>query len=333
MRKLYLAAGLAGAVGLRFLLSRLLQRSVAGCNVVITGGSRGLGLELARVFGERGARIAISARNQEDLERALADLRARNIEAHAFACDLRDERSTQAFIANATERLGEIDVLINNAGMIQVGPFESMTDDDFRDELRLHLYGSLWAIRAALPTLRRTRGRIVNISSIGGIISVPHLLPYSVSKFALVGLSEGLRAELARDGVGVITVCPGLMRTGSTERAYFKSQHRKEYAWFALSDATALTSIGVRAAARRILHATERCEPFVVISAQAKIAAFAHALFPNATAIALSLVARVLPRPGGIGTGQATGAESHGALPARLVMGALQRAAKEQNQY
>jgi hypothetical protein len=122
------------------------------------------------------------------------------------------------------------------------------------------------------------------------------------------------------------------MRTGSTERAYFKSQHRKEYAWFALSDATPLTSIGVRAAAKRILHAVERCESFVVISAQAKLAALLHALFPNVTAFALSLAARILPGPGGIGTDQATGAESHGALPARLVMGALERAAKEQNQ-
>jgi NAD(P)-dependent dehydrogenase (short-subunit alcohol dehydrogenase family) len=300
--------------------------------VVITGGSRGLGLELARAFGERGARVAISARSKEELERALDDLHSRGAQAYAFVCDLTDREATREFIAAASQRLGGIDILINNAGRIEVGPYETMTEEDFQNEMQLHLYAPLWAIQASLPSLRERRGRIVNISSIGGLISVPHLLPYSVSKFALVGLSEGLRAELVREGVSVITVCPGLMRTGSTENAHFKSQNQKEYAWFAASDATAITSISARSAALRILKAVEHCEPFVVISAQAKLLALVHALFPNFTAFALSLAAAILPKSGGIGSDRVTGKESHSRLLPTVLLTSLERTAKEQNQ-
>ena len=335
MKTLNFAAGLAGALGLRFALRRLLRRSVAGCNVVITGGSRGLGLELARVFGKRGARIAICARDREELARARNELHDRGIEAYAFSCDLTDEHAVREFIVSAMERLGGIDILINNAGRIDVGPCETMTDEDFWQSLRLHLFAPLWTIRAALPSLRERRGRVVNIASIGGLISVPHLLPYSVSKFALVALSEGLHAELARYGIHVTTVCPGLMRTGSTENAHFKSQHRKEYAWFALSDAMPLSSVSAHNAATMILRATEMQKAFTIISPQAWMAAMLHAQLPNAIARILSIVARLLPGPGGIGTERMKGAASHGALPAfpeRLMLATLERAAKDLNQ-
>src|SRR5204863_2590958 len=118
-----------------------------------------------------------------------------------------------------------------------------------------------------MPDMRaRREGRIVNISSIGGKVSVPHLLPYSASKFALVGLSEGLRAELAKDGIVVTTVCPGLMRTGSPRNAQFKGQHRAEYAWFTLSDSMPFFSQSAERAARQILSACRHGEAEVVLS-------------------------------------------------------------------
>jgi hypothetical protein len=161
---------------------------------------------------------------------------------------------------------------------------------------------------------RRGEGRIVNITSIGGKISVPHLLPYSASKFALVGFSEGLRAELARDGVVVTTVCPGLMRTGSPRHALFKGRHRAEYAWFSLSDASRLSSISAEGAARRIVAACTRGEAEAILSPQAKAAALFHGLFPGVTADILAVVNRLLPGPGGIGTAAARGRESQSAL-------------------
>jgi NAD(P)-dependent dehydrogenase (short-subunit alcohol dehydrogenase family) len=154
-------------------------------------------------------------------------------------------------VGRVTEELGPIDALINNAGTITVGPLDTMRLADFHEAMNINLWGALHAILAVLPDMRsRHSGRIVNIASIGGKLTVPHLLPYSVSKFALVGLSEGLRVELARDGIQVTTICPGLMRTGSPRHAFFKGRHRAEYAWFSISDSLPLVSMDAPSAAR-----------------------------------------------------------------------------------
>ena len=122
-----------------------------------------------------------------------------------------------------------------------------------------NFWGMLYPTLALLPEMRARRsGRIVNITSIGGKLGIPHLLPYSASKFAAVGFSQGLRAELAGDGIKVVTVCPGLMRTGSPRNAIFRGQHRSEYAWFSISDALPGLSISAESAARRIVAACRR---------------------------------------------------------------------------
>lgn len=157
---------------------------------------------------------------------------------------------------------------------------------------------------------RRGHGRIVNIASIGGKIAVPHLVPYCGSKFALVGLSEGLQGELARHGIQVTTVCPGLMRTGSPRNALFKGQHRLEYAWFSVSDALPALSVSSRRAAWRIVEGCRRGAATVVISPAAMVAVRLHGLFPGLTAALLRLASRLLPRPGGIGSRSAPGRDS-----------------------
>jgi short-subunit dehydrogenase len=169
----------------------------------------------------------------------------------------------------------------------------------------------LYTTLAVLPQMRERRdGRIVNISSIGGKVSVPHLLPYSASKFALVGLSEGLRSELAKDGIAVTTVCPGLMRTGSPRNATFKGQHRAEYAWFSISDALPATSMQAERAARQIIGACKRGDAEIVLSIQAQLAVKFHGLFPGLTQDMLGLFNKLLPGPGGIGRRRLTGKES-----------------------
>ena len=169
-------------------------------------------------------------------------------------------------VAAVSNRFHQIDVLVNNAGVIQVGPIEVMTHEDFELAMQAHLWGPLNTILAVLPSMRQRReGRIVNISSIGGKVAVPHLVPYSASKFALVGLSKGLRAELMKDNVVVTTVCPGLMRTGSPRNADFKGQHRFEYAWFSISDALPLLTVSAENAARQIVQACKRGQAELVI--------------------------------------------------------------------
>ena len=267
-----------------------------GRTVLITGGSRGLGLVLARQFAREGANLAICARDAADLERARAELDASGADVLAVPCDVGDPVQVAEFVRRAGDRFGRIDVLINNAGTITVGPMNVMTPGDYELAMRTHFWGPLHATLAVLPRMRRQgAGRIVNISSIGGKVAVPHLLPYSASKFALTGFSEGLRAELLKEGIYVTTVNPGLMRTGSPRNANFKGDHRAEYAWFSISDSLPVTSMAANRAASQIIRATRYGQAEVTLSIQAKIAAKFHAVFPGLSADFNGLIARLLP--------------------------------------
>ena len=207
--------------------------------------------------------------------------------------------------------------LMNNAGIIQVGPVEEMTPEDFENSLKIHFWAAYNTTQLVLPEMKaRGAGRIVNISSIGGKISLPHLLPYSVGKFALVAYSHGLRAEVARHGVVVTTVCPGLMRTGSHVNAHFKGRNEEEYAWFAIGDTMPIVSMSAESAAQSILSACARGDAEAVLGLPTRIAVAARALAPNLSADVLAWINRVvLPEPGGISQATATGYERRGKLP------------------
>jgi short-subunit dehydrogenase len=273
---------------------------LAGKNALISGGSRGLGLEIARILIAKGANVALVARDNEELERALADLRtgpkSDSLRVVGHVCDLSDPDSISRMLDDVRANVGPIDVLVSNAGTIQVGPLDAMTLKDFDDAMKLHFAAPLRLALWLRDDMRqRGGGRIANIASIGGIVSVPHLLPYSASKFALMGLSLGLRAELARENIFVSTIAPGLMRTGSPRRALFKGDHEKEYAWFKISDSLPLLSVSSKRAAERIVQAIERGEPHVVIGLAAKAAALAAALAPSALVRALTLANVIMP--------------------------------------
>ena len=331
--KLLLAALGAGA----FFAARSLLRQVNAYSfrdrvVLITGGSRGLGLLIARELAGEGARLAICARDEAELQRARAEL-SRHTEVIGIPCDVGDRRQVEAFVQAAQNHFGQVDVLINNAGTINVGPMEVMTVEDYEQAMRVHFWGPLYAVLAVLPEMRRRgEGRIVNVASIGGKVSVPHLLPYSASKFALVGLSEGLRAELRKDGIIVTTVCPGLMRTGSPRNADFKGRHEAEYAWFKISDSLPLTSINARRAARQVIEAARHGEAEAVLTIQAKAAALFHGIFPGLTADLLGLVNQLLPDAGGIGAAREKGRESESTLSRSWLTALTDRAAEENNQ-
>jgi NAD(P)-dependent dehydrogenase (short-subunit alcohol dehydrogenase family) len=302
--------------------------------VLITGGSRGLGLVLARQFASEGAKVAICARDMEEIHRAIEDLAGRGTEILGVACDVTSQEDVSRMVAEVVERFGGVDVLVNNAGTIAVGPVETMTVADYEEAMKTHFYGPLYATLAVLPHLReRGGGRIVNVSSIGGKIAVPHLVPYSASKFALVGFSEGLRAELQKDNIFVTTVCPGLMRTGSPRNAFFKGQHRKEYTWFHVSDAIPGSSMCAMRAARQIVNACRYGRAEIVLSIQAKAAATLFALFPGiSTQIAGMLNQFVLPAPGGIGEMRARGHESETPLTKSWLTRLSRLAERENNE-
>ncbi len=279
--------------------------------VLITGGSRGLGLILARDFASEGAKLAICARDGEELKRAKKDLESRSAEVLDLVCDVRNQNEVDRMVEEICSHYGQIDVLINNAGVIQVGPLEVQTKEDFQDAIDVHFWGPYHTMSAVIPQMReRGAGKIVNISSIGGKINVPHLAPYCASKFALVGLSGAMRVELAKDNIDVMTVCPGLMRTGSHVNAVFKGKNTLEYAWFSISDAFPLASIGAENAAKQIIEACRRGDAEAIISIQAEIAAKANALMPELVSEISGLINRILPSAGGIGERHALGKDS-----------------------
>lgn len=335
---LLLSAGMVGACVAARWAERFSRRiSLQGRTVFITGGSRGLGLVLAREFVDQGANVAICARDGSELERAEFDLVRRGGNVLAFRCDVSDREEAVKGVQRVAEHFGNLDVLVNNAGVISVGPMELMTLDDYEEALRTHFWGPLYTTLEALPHLRlaaSTRGgaRIVNISSVGGKLAAPHMLPYSASKFALTGFSEGLRIELARDNVLVTTVCPGLMRTGSPRNAFFKGKHHEEYLWFNVADSLPLSSMSATRAARRIVSACRKGDAELVLSLPAKAAVLFHDLCPELFADVSGLLNRLLPSAGGIGAERVTGAQSESTVTQSWVTSLTQRAARENNE-
>lgn len=331
MRKLPLAAGLILA-GLILARARRPRFSFAGKVVLITGGSRGLGLAIAREAARRGARLGLCARLADELEAARAELAHDGTTVATAVCDVRDDASVARAFTELTSTLGPVDVLVNCAGIITAGPIEALTFDDFRAAMETNFFGALRTTLAVLSAMRaRGQGRIVNITSIGGELAVPHLLPYCASKFAYVGFSEGLRAEVARDGVKVVTVIPGLMRTGSPPHATFAGQSQKEYGLFVLADATPATSVSVVRAARLIVNGAERGAARVVISWQAKLGRLADGIAPNLVLKVLTIVGYALP-DGGETPEHRAGFESESALTQSPVTAMSRHASQTQNE-
>ncbi|MGH9939182.1 MAG: SDR family NAD(P)-dependent oxidoreductase [Blastocatellia bacterium] len=301
--------------------------------MLITGGSRGLGLVLGREFVAHGACVAICARDVEELERAGSDLVRPGRPVLALPCDVSNVEEVGRMVEAVRDHFGTIDVLVNNAGVVEVGPVETMTLADYEEAMSVNLRGPLHTMLAVIPEMRRRgEGRIVNITSIGGKIAMPHLTPYTASKFAFVGLSKAMRAELAKDGVIVTTVCPGLMRTGSPRNATFKGQHRAEYAWFSISDSLPILSVSAERAARRIISACQRGEAEVIFPIQAKLAAIAETIAPELIAYLLSLINRLMPAPGGIGSARVKGSESQSSLSPSWLTLFGDRAARRNNE-
>src|SRR6266513_1722992 len=268
--------------------------------VVITGGSRGLGLVLARYVCARGGHVALIARDPEELARAKADLVPRGGKVLTIQCDLLDTGQIQSAVRHIIDRFSKIDILINNAGIIEVGPLEHMRPEDFDRAMRLHFWAPLELISQIVPEMRIWGGgRIVNISSIGGKVAVPHMASYIASKFALTGFSDAIRAELARDNIHVTTVAPGLMRTGSHVNAKFKGRHDDEFAWFAASAGAPLISMNADRAARKILAACRRGQPSLTLTFAARGMIVSNALFPNLTGYVMKIINRFLPDAGG----------------------------------
>jgi NAD(P)-dependent dehydrogenase (short-subunit alcohol dehydrogenase family) len=331
---LKVAGGIATGFAVLGFLKRLSRRiEYRDRVVVITGGSRGLGLVLARQLAAEGAKLAICARDEQELEVARAELMDRGVPVLAQVCDVSSRDQITHFVQTAAERYGRIDVLINNAGVIQVGPLDTLTHEDFEQAMNTHFWAVLHAVNAALPFMRsQGEGRIVNVASIGGQMAVPHLLPYSASKFALVGFSDGLRAELLKERIYVTTVSPGLMRTGSPRNATFKGKHRAEYAWFSIGSSIPLLTMSAERAANQIISACRFGQAKVTLSLPAKLAVAANALAPELISDLMGLANKLLPQAGGIGRHAAQGKNSSSWASPSILTTLTDRAAIRNNE-
>ncbi|MDQ3476663.1 MAG: SDR family oxidoreductase [Actinomycetota bacterium] len=263
---------------------------------VVTGASRGLGFLLARELADQGHDLVICARSADGLDKAAAELRGRGGQVVTVAADVSVQAQAEAVVAAATEHFGRLDVLVANAGVIQVGPAAAMRTSDFADALGVMFWGVLYPTMAALPLMRaRGSGRVLVITSLGGKVPAPHLLPYTVAKHAAVGFAEGLRVEAARHGITVTTAVPGLMRTGSPRNALFTGDRAAEYRWFSVADSLPLLSMDAERAAAKLIRATLRGSPEIVLTPAGKLAVRLHGLAPATTIRLLSLANRLLP--------------------------------------
>ena len=268
--------------------------------VLITGGSRGLGLALAQELGQQGARLALCARDQSELDEACKRLAAEHVEAVPFTCDVTSRPEIASLVERVIEHFGRIDILINNAGHIKVGPFDSFEHADYERAMNLMFWAPVDLTLEVLPHMQKqAAGHIVNITSMGGRVAIPHLLPYSCAKFALVGFSTGLSAEVKSKGVHVLTVVPGLMRTGSYLNAEFAGGEKEEFAWFGLLGNLPGFSVAADYAAGCIRRALEGEEYTCTISLPAKILIASEALLPEITRAMFATISQVLPHRSG----------------------------------
>ncbi len=302
--------------------------------VLVTGGSRGLGLVLARQLAIKGARLAICARTSEQLGQAHIELESMGAEVISMTVDVTDEHQVQAMIRDIIEHYGRLDVLVNNAGIIQIGPQEAMGINEYEKAMKANFWSALYTMLAVIPYFKKQgRGRIVNVTSIGGKIAVPHLLPYTASKFALVGLSEGMHAELKKDNIEVLTVVPNLMRTGSPRNATVRGDHEAEYAWFKLADSSPIISQSAETAAQGIIHAIEQGESEAILSTTAKVATILQGLAPGWMNLLMSLANKLLPENVANGQESKKGYDSESEITLGSIGARSDRAALQNNQF
>lgn len=328
---------LASLAGVAWYVAKNVRRhtnvpDLSGKVVLITGGSRGLGLALARELAARGAGIAICARKTEHLEKTRREFAASDYPLFTYQTDVTVPDQVNEMIEQVVRHYSRLDMVINNAGTMLLGPDQVMSIADYKDVMEANCWSALYTTKAVTPYFKEQgAGHIVNICSIGGKISVPHMVPYSVSKFAMVGLSQGLASELNQDNIFVTTVIPNLMRTGSPRNIDVKGNHRAEYAWFKLASAFPLLSQGAETAAKRIVDGIARRDREITLTLTAKLAIALQALVPELISASTRLAGRLMPSSSD--TTVKKGYESESVITRGATGGASDAAALKFNQH
>jgi len=266
---------------------------------LVLGASRGLGLLVAEDLLRRGYAVHGCARDADEL-RGAARILAASVPGARFVThvgDVRDQESVSAVVDDVVRVEGRLDAAFHVAGVITVGHVDTVTLGHFHDAVDTMLWGPVHLALAALPAMRDAgHGRIGIVSSVGGLVAVPRLVPYSVAKFGAVGLAEGLHAELSGTGITVTAVTPGLMRTGGHTHARFVDDVA-DYAWFTPLASVPGLSISAERAAKRIVAGVLAGRPTVELTPLTILGRRVHGLAPATTIRAMGLAGRLLPGP------------------------------------
>lgn len=250
-----------------------MRRELRGRRILITGASSGIGRAVAEEAARREMRLLIAARSKGPLEELATDLTARGTEAVAVAADITSAADREYLLQAATERYGGLDVLVNNAGVGCQGPFLESSESVLRQVMEVNFFAPVELIRRAVPLLKKgQQPAVVNVTSMCGRRAMPMWAEYSASKFALLGLSESLRIELVREGIDVLTVVPGLTRTGFDQKMLHRD--RRMYADFA-------KGMDPAAVARIILHALRSNRPETIVGWEARAIVGMNRLLPG----------------------------------------------------
>ena len=195
--------------------------------VLVTGATQGIGRATAVAFGRAGYRVGLVARTAPKIDALVAELRAEGIEAAGAAADVADPEGVRSAVALVVEQLGEIGVLVNNAGVLIARPFEELTLDDWDTTMATNLRSLYLVTREVLPGMRQRReGTIVNVASLAGRNGFAGGTAYTASKHAVLGFARSLMLEVRKEGVRVVTVCPGSVDTGMLQDQPMLSPNR-----------------------------------------------------------------------------------------------------------
>lgn len=242
--------------------------------VAITGGSDGIGKALVDAFIEAGAKVATCARNYDKLY--TLQMEHSNVELHTITCDVSNEQDCKRFIESTIKTFGDIDILINNAGISMRALFQDADIEVIKKVMDVNFYGSVYCTRFALPSIMNKKGVIVGVSSIAGYRGLPGRTAYSASKFALQGWLEALRTELLHTGIHVMWVCPGY--TTSNIRNAALNQEGRQQGESPMDENKMMPAADV---ANHILKAIEQRKRTLVLTFTGKQTIFMNRFFPK----------------------------------------------------
>jgi NAD(P)-dependent dehydrogenase (short-subunit alcohol dehydrogenase family) len=303
---------------------------------IVTGGARGLGLTITRALVQQGCRVAICGRDPDTVRRCVEQLRGEGFTISGQGCDVSDPVQAGAFVQAVVETYGTVDILVNNAAQCYVGPAPELDSLDMQHALQNIFWGPFYATRAVLPQMRANRfGRIVNVTSIGGKLPIPHQAAYVAAKHATTGWSETLALELEQEGITVSTITPPPLRNGAPLHAHYNGQREAEFMWFASALTSPLSAIDAERVAQVVVEAIVYGQHERAVSALSWLAARAHGLAPNVLGSGLRWIARRMPAAASPGTSSSMrlGLDVTGSSSDATVQRLARRAASDEARY